>query len=78
MSARKVTTETSGDATTVTVEDLFTMNIYRGRVVIEFATKNVHTDSDTEANRLTLTPDHPRLAYIAPEHRDDLRADLGL
>jgi hypothetical protein len=74
----KVTTETTGDTTEVTVEGLLTMTIQNGRAVIELANVNVHVDRDLPANLLTISPFHPRLAYVAPELHDEFRAELNL
>ena len=76
--SQQVTTETSGGATTVTVDGLLTMTIHQGRVTIELADKQVYVDRDVPANLLTILPYHPRLAYVAPELRDGIAAELGL
>lgn len=73
-----IKTETTDGATTVTVEGLLTMTVHQGRVTIELADKQVHVDRDVPANLLTIFPFHPRLAYVAPEIRDDVAAELGL
>lgn len=74
----KVTTETTGNATEITVDGLLKMTVSNGNVVIELANRNVHVDRDLPANLLTINPFHPRLAYVAPELHDEFRAKLNL
>lgn len=78
MSSSKVTTETTGDVTEVTVEGLLKLTVVNGRAVIELANPKVHVDRDVPSNLLTVTPFHPRLAYVAPELHDEVRAELHL
>jgi hypothetical protein len=73
-----IKTATDDGTTTVTVEGLLTMTVHQGRVVIELAGKQVYVDRDVPANLLTIFPFHPRLAYVAPERRDEVAAELGL
>jgi hypothetical protein len=78
MSSSKVTTETTGDITEVTVEGLLTMTIHNGQAVIVMDSPKVHVDRDLPLNLLTISPIHPRLAYVAPELHDEFRAELNL
>lgn len=76
--SQDIKTETAEGATTVTVDGLLTMTIHGGGVSIELADKRVYVDRDVQANLLTIAPFHPRLAYVAPELRDEIAAELGL
>lgn len=78
MSQHQVTTETTGDATEITVDGLFRMTIVNGLATLHLANQDVHVEQDKESNTLTVAPYHPRLAYVAPELRAQVRADLGL
>lgn len=78
MSSSKVITQTTGDVTEVTVDGLLKMTIHNGTAVVELANENVHVDRDLPTNLLTITPFHPRLAYVAPELHDEFRAELNL
>lgn len=78
VSQYKVTTATTGDSTHVTVDGLLQISITGGRVTIELDNKDIHVDRDVPANMLTILPYHPRLAYVAPELHDEVRAELGL
>lgn len=78
MPQHHVTTETTGDSTTVTVSGLFRMTIVNGLATLHLANRDVHVEQDKAANALTVAPYHPRLAYLAPELRDQVRAELGL
>lgn len=78
MSASKVTTTTTGNVTEVTVDGLLKMTVVNGRAVIELADQKVHVDRNLAANLLTISPFHPRLAYVAPELHDEFRAELHL
>jgi hypothetical protein len=76
MSQHQVTTETTGDATEVDVDGLFLLTIVNGLATINLANKDVHVERT--GNALIITPYHPRLAYVAPELRSQIRAELGL
>lgn len=78
MTQHKVTTETSGDSTQVTVDGVLWMSIVDGLVTIRLANDGVHVERDEQVNGITIAPYHPRLAYAAPELRGQLRAELGL
>lgn len=78
MSQHKVTTETSGDSTQITVDGVLWMSVEGGLVTIRLANDGVHVERDESVNGMTIAPYHPRLAYVAPEHRDAVRAELGL
>lgn len=78
MSQHKVTTETSGESTQVTVDGVLWMSIVHGLVTIRLANDGVHVEQDEAVNGMTIAPFHPRLAYVAPEHRDAVRRELGL
>jgi len=78
MSQHKVTTETTGDSTEITVDGLFRMTVVNGLATIHLASQDVHVEQDKSVNILTIAPYHPRLAYVAPELRDQVRAELGL
>lgn len=76
--SRDIKTETAEGTTIVTVDGLLTMTVHQGRVTIELAGKDVYVDRDVPANLLTILPFHPRLAYVAPELRGEIAAELGL
>lgn len=78
MSQHKVTTETSGESTQVTVEGVLWMSIVDGLVTIRLANDGVHVERDEPVNGITIAPYHPRLAYVAPELRNQMRLELGL
>jgi hypothetical protein len=78
MSQHKVTTETSGDSTQVTVDGVLWMSIVDGLVTIRLANDGVYVERDESVNGMTIAPYHPRLAYVAPEAREAIRAELGL
>jgi hypothetical protein len=78
MSQHKVTTETSGDSTQVTVDGVLWMSIVDGLVTIRLANDGVYVDRDESVNGMTIAPYHPVLAYVAPEAREAIRAELGL
>jgi len=78
MSQHRVTTETSGDSTQVTVDGVLWMSIVDGLVTIRLANDGVYVERDEPVNGMTIAPYHPRLAYVAPEARDQVRAELGL
>lgn len=78
MSQHKVTTETSGDSTQVTVDGVLWMSIDGGLVTIRLANDSVYVERDETVNGMTIAPYHPRLAYVAPEAREAIRAELGL
>ncbi|MBG0738743.1 hypothetical protein IV500_04830 [Paeniglutamicibacter antarcticus] len=78
MSLHHVTTETTGNSTTVTIDGLFRMTVVNGLATIHLAGKDVYVERDDSANVITVAPYHPRLAYVAPELRDQIRAELGL
>ncbi len=78
MSQHQVTTETTGDATEITVGGLFRMTIVNGLATLHLANQGVHVEQDKTANTITVAPYHPRLAYVAPELHDQVRAELGL
>jgi hypothetical protein len=78
MSQHQVTTETTGDTTETTVDGLFRMTIVNGLATLHLANQDVHVEYDKSANVITVAPYHPRLAYVAPELRGQIRAELGL
>jgi hypothetical protein len=81
MSQHKVTTETSGDSTQVTVDGVFWMSIEGGLVTIRLANDGVYVDRDETVNGMTISPYHPRdprFAYVAPELRDQMLVEMGL
>ncbi|WP_354214647.1 hypothetical protein [Arthrobacter sp. UYCo732] len=78
MPQHKVTTETSGDSTQVTVDGVLWMSIVGGVITVRLANDGVHIERDESVNGMTITPYHPRLAYVAPELRDQMRIELGL
>lgn len=78
MAGHKVTTETSGRSTQVTVDGVLWLSIVDGHVTIRLANDGVYVERDVAVNGITVAPYHPRLAYIAPELRDQMRAELGL
>lgn len=78
MSQHKVTTEATGDSTQVTVDGVLWMSIVDGLVTIRLANDGVYVEQDESVNGMTIAPFHPRLAYVAPEHRDAVRQELGL
>jgi hypothetical protein len=78
MSQHNVTTETTGEYTEVTVDGLFRMTIVNGLATLHLANEDVHVERDEASRAMTIAPYHPRLAYVAPEARAQLRADLGL
>lgn len=78
MSQHKVTTETSGDSTQVTVDGVLWMSIEGGLVTIRLANSGVYVEQDESVNGMTIAPYHPRLAYVAPEARGTVGAELGL
>lgn len=78
MSEHKVTTETSGDSTQVTVDGVLWMSIAEGVITIRLANDGVYVERDESVNGITIAPYHPKLAYVAPELRDQMCAELGL
>ncbi|GAA4033392.1 hypothetical protein GCM10023063_16260 [Arthrobacter methylotrophus] len=78
MSQHKVTTETSGDSTQITVDDVLWMSIVDGLITIRLANDGVYAERDESVNGMTIAPYHPRLAYVAPEAREAVRAEVGL
>ncbi|WP_422759144.1 hypothetical protein [Paenarthrobacter sp. C1] len=78
MSQHKVTTETSGDSTQITIDGVLWMSVENGLVTIRLANDGVYVARDDAVNGMTIAPFHPRLAYVAPEHRDAVRQELGL
>lgn len=78
MSQHQVTTETTGEYTEITVGGLFRMTVANGLAAIHLANTDVHVEQDKSANAITIAPYHPRLAYVAPELRGQVRAELGL
>lgn len=78
MPQHQVTTETTGDSTEITVGGLFRMTIANGLATIHLANTDVHVEQDKTANVMTIAPYHPRLAYVAPELRGQIRAELAL
>jgi hypothetical protein len=78
MSQHNVTTETTGDSTEITVDGLFRMTVVNGLATLHLASPDVHVEQDKSANVMTIAPYHPRLAYVAPELRGQIRAELGL
>ncbi|ACL42291.1 hypothetical protein Achl_4340 (plasmid) [Pseudarthrobacter chlorophenolicus A6] len=78
MANHKVTTETAGDSARVTVDGVLWMSISDGHITIRLANDGVYVERDEEVNGITIAPYHPRLAYVAPELRDQMRAELGL
>lgn len=78
MSQHKVTTETTGDSTQVTVDGVLWMSIVDGLVTVRLANDGVYVERDETVNGMTIAPYHPRLAYVAPEAREQMRAELGL
>ena len=76
MSRHSVTTETTGEYTEITVDGLLRMTVVDGLATIHLDNENVHMDRSDDV--VTIAPYHPRLAYVAPELRDQLRAELGL
>ncbi len=78
MSQHKVTTETAGGSTLVTVDGVLWMSIVDGLVSIRLANEGVYVERDETVNGMTITPYHQRLAYVAPELRGQKRTELGL
>jgi hypothetical protein len=78
MPQHKVTTETSGTSTQVTVDGVLWMSVEDGLVTIRLANDGVYVERDESVNGMTIAPYHPRLAYVAPEQRDAVRRELGL
>lgn len=78
MSQHQVTTETTGEYTEITVGGLFRMTVVNGLATIHLANNGVHVEQDEESKVVTVAPYHPRLAYVAPELRAQVRAELGL
>lgn len=76
MSRHSVTTETTGEYTEITVDGLLRMTVVDGLATIHLDNENVHMDRSDDV--VTIAPYHPRLAYVAPELRDLVRAELGL
>lgn len=74
----KVTTETSGDSTQVTVDGVLWMSIAEGVITIRLANDGVYVERDEPVNGITIAPYHPKLAYVAPELRDKMRVEMGL
>lgn len=78
MAQHKITTETTGDSTQVTVDGVLWMSIVDGHITIRLANDGVYVERDEQVNGITIAPYHPRLAYVAPELRDQMRLELGL
>lgn len=78
MSQHKVTTETCGYSTQITVQGVLWMSIEDGVVTIRLANKGVYMERDESVNGMTIAPYHPRLAYVAPELRDQMLIEMGL
>lgn len=78
MPQHQVTTETTGDATEITVGGLFRMTIVNGLATLHLANQDVHVAQDKESNTFTIADYHPQLAYVAPELRAQRRAEIGL
>lgn len=76
MSQHEITTETTGEYTEINVAGLLRMTVVDGLATIHLA--NPHTHVERTDGTITIAPDHPRLAYVAPELREQLRAELGL
>lgn len=60
MSQHKVTTETTGDSTQVTVDGVLWMSIVDGRITIRLAHDGVYVEPNESVNGMSIAPYHPR------------------
>ena len=51
-------------------------NVWASETTIHLANQDVHVERSEDV--MTIAPYHPRLAYVAPELRSQIRAELGL
>lgn len=50
----------------------------KGVITIRLANDGVYVERDEPVNGITIAPYHPKLAYVAPELRDQMRVEMGL